>query len=141
MLFLHLINIFKKSFWYSSINSSFKYPILFLTYKRFETSIQVFESIKKAKPKKLYFASNAPKNNDTIEIEKVVKVRSLVDLIDWDCEIITLFRDVHLDVKESITFTIDWFFSMEEKGIIGVADNPPCDTIDTFPAKYLFYFY
>ena len=36
--------------------------ILFLTYKRFETSIQVFESIKKAKPKKLYFASNAPKN-------------------------------------------------------------------------------
>ncbi len=115
-------------------------PILFLTYKRFETSIQVFESIKKAKPKKLYFASNAPKNNDTFEIEKVVKVRSLVDLIDWDCEIITLFRDVHLDVKESITFTIDWFFSMEEKGIILEDDCVPSETFYYYCQELLDYY-
>ena len=93
-------------------------PILFLTYKRFETSEKVFKSIKNAKPQKLYFVSNAPKSNEIEEIEKVLKVRSLVNLIDWECEVITLFRDIHLDVKESITSSIDWFFLKEEKGII-----------------------
>jgi hypothetical protein len=45
---------------------SFDVPILFLTYKRYRTTIRVFNTIKKIKPKKLYFASNAPKNNDEI---------------------------------------------------------------------------
>ena len=96
----------------------FNTPILFLTYKRFDTAKKVFESIKNIQPKKLYFVSNAPKNNDDCEIDKVLMVRDLIKQINWDCELITLFRDSHLDVKESITFSIDWFFSLEDKGII-----------------------
>ena len=115
-------------------------PILFLTYKRFETTEKVFESIKKAKPKKLYFVSNAPKNNDKIEIEKVLKVRSLIKLINWECEVITLFRDAHLEVKESIPFSIDWFFQHEEKGIILEDDCVPSQTFYHFCQELLEYY-
>ena len=54
---------------------SFSTPILFLTYKRYHTAIRVFNSIKKLKPNILYFASNAPKNED--EIDSVNKVRNI----------------------------------------------------------------
>ena len=115
-------------------------PILFLTYKRFETSEKVFESIKNAKPKKLYFVSNAPKNNDNVELEKVLKVRSLVNEVNWDCDVVTLFRDEYLDVKESITFSIDWFFEHEEKGIILEDDCVPSRTFYPFCQELLDYY-
>ncbi len=115
-------------------------PILFLTYKRFETSEKVFESIKNAKPKKLYFVSNAPKKNDKVELEKVQKVRSLLNEVNWDCDVVTLFRDEYLDVKESITFSIDWFFEHEEKGIILEDDCVPSQTFYPFCQELLDYY-
>ena len=112
-------------------------PILFLTYKRFDTAKLVFDSIKYARPSKLYFASNAPKNNDFDDFNKISKVRSLVDQIDWDCEVITLFREEHLDVKQSITSSIDWFFTFEEKGIILEDDCVPSKSFYMFCQKLL----
>ena len=115
-------------------------PILFLTYKRFDTAKKVFDSIKKAQPKKLYFVSNAPKNNDFEEYKKISKVRSLVDQIDWDCNVITLFREEYLDVKQSITNSIDWFFLLEEKGIILEDDCVPVQSFYTFCQDLLSYY-
>tara|TARA_X000000950_G_scaffold45778_1_gene52125 strand:- start:14644 stop:15573 length:930 start_codon:yes stop_codon:yes gene_type:complete len=115
-------------------------PILFLTYKRIDTSLRVFESIKKAKPKKLYFVSNAPSSDNSEELIKISKVRSLVDSIDWDCKVITLFRETHLEVKESISSSIDWFFTMEEKGIILEDDCVPSQTFYSFCQELLNYY-
>lgn len=115
-------------------------PILFLTYKRFETSKLVFESIKHAKPKKLYFVSNASKNNNLEEFEKILKVRSLINQIDWDCELITLFREEYLEVKQSITLSISWFFSLEEKGIILEDDCVPSLSFFPFCEELLNYY-
>ncbi len=112
-------------------------PILFLTYKRFGTSELVFESIKRVKPKKLYFVSNAPKNNDLEEFEKILKVRSLINQIDWDCDVKTLFREEYLEVKQSITLSISWFFSLEEKGIILEDDCVPSLSFFTFCQELL----
>ncbi len=118
----------------------FNTPILFLTYKRYDTAKKVFESIKNIRPSKLYFVSNAPKNEDVIEIGKVLNVRSLVSLINWDCEVITLFRDVHLEVKESITFSIDWFFSFEDRGIILEDDCVASESFYFFCQELLEYY-
>ena len=40
----------------------FKVPIVFIIYKRTDTAVRVFETIKKAKPLKLYLVSDGPKN-------------------------------------------------------------------------------
>ena len=96
----------------------FETPILFLTYRRYETAKKVFEEIKKIKPSKLYFASNAPNINIIDDYQRVLNVRSLVKEINWDCEVKTLFREEHLSVKDSIPSSIDWFFENEESGII-----------------------
>ncbi len=95
-----------------------KSPVLFITYKRYDTAIKVFHSIKKAKPPKLYFVSNAPNPNHPTEKKMVAKVRSIAKKIDWPCELHKLFRKKHLGVKDSISSSISWFFGHETQGVI-----------------------
>ena len=93
-------------------------PILFLIFKRPDTTQQVFDAIRWAKPKYLYIAANAPRLDIEGEKEKCEKTRDIIKQIDWDCEIKTLFRDEYLSAKESISSAINWFFENVEEGII-----------------------
>jgi hypothetical protein len=98
---------------FNSINTA----VLFITYKRLDTTIQVFESIRKAKPPRIYISSNIGK--DEAECKKVQIVRDYINYnIDWECEVKKLFRTKHLSAKLSISGAIDWFFEHEEMGII-----------------------
>jgi hypothetical protein len=42
----------------------------------------------------------------------------VMDSIDWDCEINTLFQDHNLGCKHAVSGAISWFFENEEMGII-----------------------
>jgi hypothetical protein len=95
-----------------------KSAILFITYKRFETALKVFEVIRDAKPPRLYFVSNAPNPESKDDYLNVIKVRKILNMVDWPCNIYKLFRKEHLAAKYSISSAIDWFFENEEEGII-----------------------
>jgi hypothetical protein len=114
---------------------SFNTPILFLTYKRFHTSIRVFNSIKKIKPNKLYFASNAPQNDR--EKAAVQKVRDIIKKINWRCKLVTIFYSKHMPVKESIPTSINFFFKKEKQGIILEDDILPSKNFYFFCQKML----
>ena len=97
---------------------SFDTPILFLTYKRFNTAKRVFNEIKKIKPKKLYFASNIPQRANIEEMKLVNRVRYLIEEINWECNVIKIFHKKHLPVSKSIPKSISTFFKFENEGII-----------------------
>lgn len=109
-----------------------KAPILFLTYQRFNTAERVFSAIQKARPPRLYFASNAPKSSNNEEVAKVRRVRSLLDRVDWPCEVKVRFLEKHLPVKQSVSSSLDWFFEHEEQGIILEDDCLPHPDFFTF---------
>lgn len=93
--------------------------VLFLVFNRLETTRQVFEAIRQAKPPRLYIAADGPRENRADEIKKVKAVRDYVmAYIDWDCEVKTLFRDTNLGCKHAVSEAITWFFEQEEQGII-----------------------
>lgn len=117
---------------------NFNIPILFLTYKRYKTAIRVFNAIRKIKPKKLYFASNAPKDNE--EIYEVKKVRNIINQVDWNCKLITIFHKNHLLVKDSIPTSINFFFSKEKLGIILEDDCLPSKNFFVFCKKMLLFY-
>lgn len=107
--------------------------VLFLIYKRPDTTKQVFEAIRQAKPPRLYVAADGPKSDVPGEVEKVQQVRDIVlNGVDWDCEVKTLFRDTNLGCKYGVSGGIDWFFENEEAGII-LED-------DTLPSQSFFWF-
>lgn len=115
----------------------FNTPILFLTYKRINTAKKVFDEIKKIKPKKLYFASNAPILNNLSEIKKINSVRNLLNEVDWKCKIVKIFHKKHLPVSKSIPTSINTFFKYEKKGIILEDDCLPSNEFFYYCEKML----
>ena len=108
-------------------------PILFMVFNRLDTTKKVFKEIKKARPKKLYIASDGPRIN--IEGEKCEgeKVRNfLKSNIDWDCRVKTLFREKNLGCKYACSGAIDWFFKNEKMGIILEDDTLPNESFFSF---------
>ena len=109
----------------------FDIPVLFITYKRFRTAKKVFDVIKKVKPKKLYFASNSPSEKEfNKELSSVLKVRSLLNQINWKCKVEKIYHKKHLKVSKSIPKSVDIFFKKEKMGIILEDDCLP--SVDFF---------
>ncbi len=104
-------------------------PVLFLTFNRPEQTAKVFETIRKAEPPRLYFASDGPRKDRPDERSLVEACRQHVaDNIDWPCELHTLFRESNLGLGAAVSEAIDWFFENEEEGIILEDDCLPDPT-------------
>lgn len=97
----------------------FSTPVLFLVFNRIETTVLVFDKIKKIKPKYLFVASDGPRVGVVGEKDVVEKVRKFIlDSVDWECEVKTLFNDNNLGCKIAVSSAINWFFNEVEEGII-----------------------
>jgi hypothetical protein len=92
--------------------------VLFLVFNRPDTTKQVFEAIRQAKPSRLYVAADGARQGREGEAVLVEQVRQIVSEVDWACEVKTLFRENNLGCKIAISSAIDWFFRNEEQGII-----------------------
>ena len=115
-----------------------KTSVLFLIFNRPDVTKRVFEAIRQAKPPRLYVAADGPRKDKEGEAEVVQKVRKLVmDNIDWDCEVKTLFREKNLGCKYAVSGAIDWFFENEEMGIILEDDCLPSQSFFWFCEELL----
>lgn len=80
---------------------------------------RVFEQIRKAKPKRLYVAADGPRQGNRSERADAEATRRLVlEGVDWNCEVQTLFREENLGVRGAVSSAVTWFFEHEEQGII-----------------------
>lgn len=97
----------------------FNIPILFLVFNRPEETQQSFEIIRKIRPKYLFIAADGPRVNVQTDFLNCEKVRiSILDSINWDCEVKTLFRNENLGCSKAVQSALDWFFEYVEMGII-----------------------
>jgi hypothetical protein len=93
-------------------------PVLFLVFNRPETTRQVFETIRQARPPRLYIAADGPRDDKPGEQVVCEKVRGITMAVDWPCEVRTLFRKKNLGCGAAVSGAIDWFFEREPEGII-----------------------
>jgi len=115
-----------------------KTAVLFLIFNRLDTTKQVFEAIRKAKPPRMYIAADGAREDREGEAEKVRAVREYaMNNIDWDCEVKTLFREKNLGCKMAVSGAIDWFFENEEMGIILEDDCLPSQSFFWFCEELL----
>ncbi len=114
-------------------------PVLFLIFNRPDTTAQVFEAIRLAKPKQLFVAADGPRKGISADIEKCKAARELIK-IDWDCEVKTLFRDENLGCGLGPASAITWFFENVEQGIILEDDCLPNQSFFRFCEELLNYY-
>ena len=96
-----------------------KTAILFLVFNRLDMTRKSFEAIRQARPERLYIGSDGARPEREGEQAKVEAVRNyILNNIDWDCEVRTLFREKNLGCRNAPASAIEWFFENEEEGII-----------------------
>jgi hypothetical protein len=106
--------------------AKFEIPILFLVFKRAESALRVLEQIRKIRPTRLFIAADGPRQGVEGESTLCSETRKKVEArIDWDCQVIRLYRDGNLGCQEAVSSAIDWFFSQVEEGIVLEDDTLP----------------
>jgi hypothetical protein len=96
----------------------FTTPVLLLIYRRHALSLRVLDAIRRVKPIILYIASNAPNPEIPDDKSRVELTRSIISHVDWACDLKTKIYTDHMNVQDSISQSINWFFDNEESGII-----------------------
>lgn len=113
-------------------------PVAFIIFNRPDTTKEVFEQIRQAKPKKLYLISDAPRAGREDDVKKVEETRCFVESnIDWDCQLLTNYATENMGCKNRVSSGISWVLSQEERTIILEDDVVPTQEFFKFCQEML----
>ena len=102
----------------------FSTPILLIVWRRPKETIQVINSLRKIKPRKLFVSCDGPRLGNKEEALKVKKTQEICkEFINWDCEVKWQISKKNLGCKIGVTSAINWFFHNVQEGIILEDDN------------------
>lgn len=112
-------------------------PVLLLIFNRPDTVGKVMDALRGIKPKYLYIAADGPRTTGPEERAKTDAARKIATVIDWPCEVKTLFREDNLGCRQAVSGAIDWFFENVEEGIILEDDCVPDPSYFRFASELL----
>ncbi|SFN28568.1 hypothetical protein SAMN05428949_2251 [Chitinophaga sp. YR627] len=113
-------------------------PVLLLIFNRPGQTMRILETIRMQRPAQLFVAADGPRPYKAGEDSLCKETRDTVlNYIDWPCEVKTLFRDHNLGCARAVSSAIDWFFSEVEEGIILEDDCLPDPTFYTLCTQLL----
>ena len=118
----------------------FTTPVLFLIFNRPDSTLRVFNEIRRAQPSQLFVAADGPREDKLGEADRCMQVRRIIDTVDWDCEVVKLYREENLGCRKAVSSAIDWFFENVEEGIILEDDCLPSRTFFRFCQELLEYY-
>lgn len=95
-----------------------KTPVLLIVFNRADTVEKVFQTIREAKPERLYVACDAPRTNVEGEAQKCDQAKSIVNKVDWSCQVETMFLTQNEGPKLAPYKFIKWFFENESEGVV-----------------------
>lgn len=93
-------------------------PVLLIIFNRPDTTRLVFDRIREVKPERLFIAADGPRPGNPLDNDLCRKSRSVIGLIDWECDVSTLLHDSNLGCKMGPITAINWFFQHVKSGII-----------------------
>ena len=109
-----------------------KSPVAMIFFNRPDTTKEVLDAIRVAKPPKMYLISDAPREGREDDTEKVAACRKLVgEGIDWPCEVHKNYAESNMGCRDRVASGITWVLSQEERTIILEDDVVPSE--DFFP--------
>lgn len=123
-----------------SHNNGLQTPILLIIFNRPETTLKVFERIRAQQPQYLYIAADGARPDNADDKILCEQCRDVIKLIDWKCQVRSLFKEENVGSKYGVSSAITWLFEHEEMGIILEDDCIPSDSFFTFCELLLFRF-
>ena len=108
--------------------------IFFARPEQFEKS---FETVRKARPRKLLLWQDGPRKNRPDDVENIMKCRKIAENIDWECEVYKNYHDENMGCDPSTHLSHKWAFSIVDKCIILEDDIVPSQSFFSFCKELL----
>lgn len=102
-------------------------PVAYIVFNRPEATARSFAAIRSYRPKKLMIIADGARPGHPTDSETTAKVRSIVQDIDWPCDVVTNFSETNLGCRTRIETGLDWVFEQVESAIIIEDDCVPND--------------
>jgi hypothetical protein len=112
-------------------------PVIFVIFNRTDTTRQVFEKIRAARPKKLLVIADGPRADRPGEAEQCAATRAIIDEVDWDCEVHRNFAETNMTIRLRISSGMTWAFELVDKAIILEHDCLPSPSFFEYCAELL----
>ncbi len=94
-------------------------PVLLVFFNRPEVLRKNLIALSRIAPRRLFLACDGPRHkkyNDEIRVNECRRIAQ--ELIEWDCEIETLYTELNYGCDIWVPAAIDWFFSKVDSGIV-----------------------
>lgn len=103
-----------------------KTPILLITFNRPDHVRRVLTEIRKQKPTELYVCQDGAREGNENDKIKCQEVRDVIkELVDWSCNLHTLYQEKNLGCGPGPVAGISWFFEHVDMGIVMEDDCLP----------------
>ncbi len=110
-------------------------PVVFIIFRRPETTLRVLEAIRAARPPLLLVIADGPRSPE--DAERVAQTRAIVDEVDWKCDVLKNYAETNMGLKRRISSGLDWVFAQVEEAIILEDDCLPHPTFFRFCEELL----
>lgn len=96
-----------------------KIPVLLLAFNRADHVRHSLTAIRDYHPDKIYLACDGAREFKIGEKDAVEETKTtMLEMVDWPCEVYTLFQSQNLGCANAVNSAISWFFKNEEWGIV-----------------------
>lgn len=107
-------------------------PVALFIFNRPQTTQLVFEAIRAARPATLAVVADGPRPGVPGDAAACAAARSVIDRVDWPCDVRALFAPVNLGLRPRVESGLSWVFSQFDEAIILEDDCVPEATFFRF---------
>lgn len=93
-------------------------PVVLLFFNRPDTTRRVMAQVRRARPKTLYLVQDGARSHIPGEQALVEVTRNVAEDVDWDCEVVRLYSEENLGLRQRVVTGLDRVFSEADRAII-----------------------
>lgn len=114
--------------------------VLLIFFARPDTFAEVFETVRKAKPRVLLLWQDGPREGNERDVQGIAACRKIVENIDWECEVHRNYHEKNMGCDPSTFLAHKWAFSVVEKCIVLEDDQKPDPSFFPYCKELLDYY-
>ena len=107
-------------------------PIAYIIFNRPRHTRETFAAIRTQRPSKLFIIADGPRPEYPSDFGCCHEVQSIVERIDWPCEVQRNYADTNLGLKRRVSSGLDWVFEQVDRAIVLEDDCLPHPDFFTF---------
>jgi len=112
-------------------------PVVLIAFNRPDLTRQTFAAIREARPSRLFLVCDGARTDRPDDAANVDAVRTLLDGVDWPCEVDRRFSKSNLGVEANVELGLDWAFNHVDRAIVLEDDCVPDQTFFRYASELL----